>query len=139
MDINYDELFGLESENTEEVAETPAEESTEVDETVETEETAGEKESEVAEQTVEQTKEERAAHAAARRKAVSSSGKPSTQSVKMTQCAVPTETAVAGNVFSPTVTVNASGGQGSTAGTSSGTKEARPMSTPTESSPSGTL
>lgn len=70
MDINYDELFGIESANTEEVAETPDSEA--VEETVETEvteDTAGEKESEVAEQTVEQTKEERAQHAAARRKA----------------------------------------------------------------------
>ena len=70
MEINYDELFGLESENTEEVADPPAEETTDtVEETADTEETAGEKESEPAEQTVEQTKEERAAHAAARRKA----------------------------------------------------------------------
>lgn len=70
MDINYDELFGLESANTEETADPPAEETTaEVGETVEAEEDAGEKESEVAEQTVEQTREERAQHAAARRKA----------------------------------------------------------------------
>ncbi len=69
MDINYDELFGVESANTEEVADPPVSEA--VEETVEaevTEEPVGEKESEPAEQT-EQTKEERAAHAAARRKA----------------------------------------------------------------------
>lgn len=69
MDINYDELFGVESAKTEEAADPPAAETAEVTETVETEDTAGEKESEVAEQTVEQTKEERAQHAAARRKA----------------------------------------------------------------------
>lgn len=68
MDINYDELFGVESEKTEDVAETPAAETVETAEAQTAEESAGAKESEPAEQT-EQTKEERAQHAAARRKA----------------------------------------------------------------------
>lgn len=63
MDINYDELFGVESAKTEDVAETPAEESAE-----QTEENAGAKESEPAEQT-EQSKEDNAKYAAIRRKA----------------------------------------------------------------------
>lgn len=64
MDINYDELFGVDtSAKTEEVAETPAVETAE-----QTEENAGAKESEAAEQT-EQSKEDNAKYAAIRRKA----------------------------------------------------------------------
>ena len=63
MDIDYDALFEVESAKTEDVADTPAEETAE-----QTEETAGEKESEPAEQT-EQSKEDNAKYAAIRRKA----------------------------------------------------------------------
>lgn len=68
MDIDYDALFGTESEKTEETAETPAGETVEETEAATAEETAGEKESEPAEQT-EQSKEENARYAAIRRKA----------------------------------------------------------------------
>lgn len=62
MDIDYDALFGVESANTEEAAEPPAD-------TADTaEENAGEKESEPAEQTG-QSREDNAKYAAIRRKA----------------------------------------------------------------------
>lgn len=65
MEINYDELFGLNGEEETEAADPSAEEET----AAETEETAGEKESEPAEQTGRQSKEENAKYAAIRRKA----------------------------------------------------------------------